>query len=264
MPRANRHYLPGNIWHLTHRCHKKEFLLKFGRDREEWISWLFEARKRYGLSVLNYMVTSNHIHLMTTDDGERETIPKSLQLVAGRVGQQYNQRKKRKGAYWEDRYHATAIESGEHLRRCMNYIDMNMVRAGVVDHPGEWPWCGYKEIQNPKKRHSVINYERLIELFGAKDLIRLQEGRRGSIEEVLRCKELARDSRWTESIAVGGEEFVSRVKEELGVKAKGRKQYGEEDQYELREEAEGYLVNFGVKNGHLRPKNAHYLDLSAE
>ena len=37
----------------------------------------------------------------------------------------------RKGAFWEDRYHATVIEKGEHLLRCIVYIDMNMVRAGV-------------------------------------------------------------------------------------------------------------------------------------
>ncbi len=29
----------------------------------------------------------------------------------------------RKGAFWEDRYHATAVASGEHLRRCIVYID---------------------------------------------------------------------------------------------------------------------------------------------
>ena len=29
MPRANRYFLPGHVWHITHRCHKKEFLLKF-------------------------------------------------------------------------------------------------------------------------------------------------------------------------------------------------------------------------------------------
>ncbi len=46
------------IWHITHRYHKKEFLLKFSKDRERWISWLYEARKRYGLCVLNYVVTS--------------------------------------------------------------------------------------------------------------------------------------------------------------------------------------------------------------
>src|SRR5262249_23283136 len=57
MPRANRHFLPSHIWHITHRCHQKEFLLKFARDRRRYLHWLFEAKKRFGLSVLNYMIT---------------------------------------------------------------------------------------------------------------------------------------------------------------------------------------------------------------
>ena len=96
MPRANRFYHPGYVWHITHRCHKKEFLLKFDKDKKRWIYWLFEAKKRYGLCVLNYMVTSNHIHLLAYE-AKTGTIPKSLQLIAGRVGQEYNIRKKRKG-----------------------------------------------------------------------------------------------------------------------------------------------------------------------
>ena len=52
-----------------------------------------------------------------------------MQLIAGRTGQEYNQRKARHGAFWEDRYHATAIEADEHLQRCVVYIDLNMVRA---------------------------------------------------------------------------------------------------------------------------------------
>ena len=67
------------------------------------------------MAILNYMVTSNHIHLLVVDTVERNAIPKSIQLVAGRTGQEYNQRKSRRGAFWEDRYHATAVESGEHL-----------------------------------------------------------------------------------------------------------------------------------------------------
>ncbi len=80
MPRANRYYIPGYVWHITHRCHKKEFLLKFARDRRQWVEWLFEAKKRYGLCILNYMVTSNHIHLLVADEGKRDTIPRSIQL----------------------------------------------------------------------------------------------------------------------------------------------------------------------------------------
>ncbi len=101
MARAKGYYLPGHIWHVTHRCHKNEFLLKFSRDRKRWIEWLFEAKKRYGLRVLNYMVTSNHIHLLVVDGGRRDVIPKSIKWVAGRTGQAYNQGKNRKSALWE-------------------------------------------------------------------------------------------------------------------------------------------------------------------
>jgi len=57
-----------------------------------------------------------------------------MQMMAGQTGQEYNRRKIRQGAYWEDRYHATAIESGMHLIKCILYIDLNMVRTGVVRH----------------------------------------------------------------------------------------------------------------------------------
>jgi len=113
MPRANRHFLPGYVWHITHRCHHKQFLLKFVRDRRRYLHWVFEAKKRFGLSVLNYAVTCNHVHLLVKDTGQ-DVISQSIQLIAGRTAQEYNQRKNRQGAFWEDRYHATAIEADEH------------------------------------------------------------------------------------------------------------------------------------------------------
>ena len=113
---------------------EKHFLLKFARDRRRYLRWLFEAKKRFGLSVLDYIVTSNHVHLLVRDTGPN-VIANSMQLIAGRTGQEYNQRKGRHGAFWEDRYHATAIEADEHLHRCLVYIDLNMVRARVVTHP---------------------------------------------------------------------------------------------------------------------------------
>ena len=81
MARANRHFAPGYIWHLTHRCHKREFLLKFSRDRNRWIQLLFEVRMRYGLSILNFVVTSNPIHLIVPDNGGSEAIPRTMKLA---------------------------------------------------------------------------------------------------------------------------------------------------------------------------------------
>ena len=81
MPRANRHFLPGYVWHITHRCHRRNFLLKFGRDRHSYLVWVLEVKKRFGLSVLNYIVTSNHIHLLVKDTSPN-VIADSMQLIA--------------------------------------------------------------------------------------------------------------------------------------------------------------------------------------
>jgi putative transposase len=258
MPRANRHYIPGYVWHITHRCHKKEFLLKFVRDRRRWMEWLFEAKKRHGLCILNYMVTSNHIHLMVLDNGKRDTIPKSLQLIAGRTGQEFNQRKNRKGAFWEDRYHATAVAFDDHLFKCMVYIDMNMVRAGVVIHPNEWPFCGYNEIQSPRQRYSLIDYQRLILLLQMKDLEELQESCRKRVEQSLASRDQSRESRWTESVAVGSRSFIEATIKRLGIKARGRKVSGKNKSYELREPAVPYGVNFTPENDLLRLQNTYF------
>ena len=47
MARAKRHYIPGHVCHITHRCHKQAFLLKFAKDRSRWIEGLYRAKKRY-------------------------------------------------------------------------------------------------------------------------------------------------------------------------------------------------------------------------
>ena len=235
MARANRHYIPGYVWHITHRCHKKEFLLKFVRDRRRWMYWLFEAKKRYNLSVLNYMVTSNHIHLLVYDNKGRDVIPKSIQLIAARTGQEYNIRKQRKGAFWEDRYHATAIEKNTHLNRCQVYIDLNMVRAGVVDHPKMWPFCGYNEIQDPPSRYRIIDLDNLVGLMGFADLHHFQLAHKSWIEASLLVDESKRESQWSESLAVGGKTFIEKVRTGLGSKAKGRSITGSNGDYRLRE-----------------------------
>ena len=262
MPRANRHYMPGYIWHITHRCHKKEFLLKFARDRRRWLRWLFEARKRYGLSVLNYTVTSNHIHLLIRDNGGRDVIPKSIQLIAGRTAQEFNQRKNRKGAFWEDRYHATAVETGKHLIQCLVYMDLNMIRAGVVSHPAEWPFSGYNEIQAPRTRYGLINCQELRGLLGFQSMHDFAETYRGWIDESVKKTKHFRDGKWTESVAVGSRAFVAETKERLGVRAKGRKLVGKSECCELREPPAPYKGISRPENEALRLQNEYYWENS--
>lgn len=251
MARANRHYLPEHVWHITHRCHQQEFLLKFSKDRQNWLRWLFEARKRYGFCVLNYIVTSNHVHLLLQDTNT-SVIPQSMQLIAGRSAQIYNQRKKRKGAYWEDRYHATAIESDNHLFECMTYIDLNMVRAGVVKHPIDWKHSGYHEIQNPPKRYSIIDLNALMTLTGFANLAALQQAHREWIDSKLDSEILQRQSYWSDSVAVGSQDYIEALQAQLGVRANGRQCAVEGEHYVLKEPDVPYNLLFTAKKDGLR------------
>ena len=239
MPRANRIFLPGYVWHITHRCHQREFLLKFSEDRRRWRHWLFEATKRYGLRVLNYIATSNHIHLLVSDRGEGE-IAKSMQLIARRTAQDYNRRKFRKGAYWEDRYHATAVDTDGYLAQCMRYIDLNMVRAGVVSHPLEWDVSGYREIQHPPKRYRIVDQDALLELFEIDKFTGLQRLQKSWITDAVNAGTKEREEKWSCALAVGSQSFVERIQEQGGARMLHRKVASDASGWELREESEQY------------------------
>ena len=238
MPRAHRNYLAGYVWHLTHRCHRRQFLLKFVRDRRAWRQWLYDARRRYGLCVLNYTATANHIHLLVRDRGRGE-IAASMQLLEGCTAQRFNRRRDRAGAFWEDRYHATAVDTGDHLARCLVYIDLNMVRAGVVQHPADWEVGGYHEIQRPKSRYRIVDRPALAEALGV-DLPRLAEAHREWVELALSSAARQREPLWSQSVAVGGREFVERVQRQLGDRGRHREVAQVGDAYTLREPSAGY------------------------
>jgi hypothetical protein len=181
------------------------------------------------------MVTSNHIHLLVVDGGKRDTIARSMQLIAGRTGQEYNQRKNRNGAFWEDRYHATAVQTNAHLIKCITYIDLNMVRAAVVKHPQEWIHSGFNEIQRPRQRYGLIDFKNLMALLQIENFADLKEAHREWLEQALKQSKMVRQSKWTQSIAVGDKSFLDQIKDRLGIRAKGRKIQGSQDEYQLRE-----------------------------
>ncbi len=244
MPRANRCFLPGYVWHITHRCHQRAFLLKFARDRRRWLRWLFETKKRFGVCVLNFAVTSNHVHLVVREHGAGE-IARAIQLIASRTAQEYNRRKARKGAFWEDRYHATAIDTEGYLARCLIYIDLNMVRARAVSHPSQWSECGYCEVKGPPQRYCVVDTQALAELLGFCEMKQMQRARACWIDEALCCDTARREAFWSESLAVGSQAFVDRVRSKLGVSARYRSVYESRDIHFLREPAEAYCVDSG-------------------
>ena len=247
MPRANRYFVPGHVYHLTHRCHNRQFLLRFARDRDRYRQMLKEALVRFDLALLDYCLTSNHVHLIACADDVHQ-ISQFMQVVAGEFAQSYNRRKERSGAYWGDRFHSTIIEPGGHLQECMVYIALNMVRSGVVSHPREWAWCGYHELVGLRKRFRILNVDRLMQLFGNPDLDRFREQYVWSIQERLGKDHAKREPKWTESIAVGSRVFVGQIEAQI----KGRQSLeiqGDGESWTLTESAGAYHSAYSLGKG---------------
>jgi len=77
------------------------------------------------------------------------------------------------------------------------------------------------------------------------------------VEEILKTQNYVRESKWSQSIAVGSKGFVEGIKEKLGIRAKGRKVADSKDLYHLREAQPAYNSNFAPENGVLSGKNTY-------
>ncbi|MBW2217218.1 MAG: hypothetical protein JRF34_08500 [Deltaproteobacteria bacterium] len=127
------------------------------------------------------------------------------------------------------------MEKNRYLRQCITYIDLNMVRAGVVEHPSQWEFCGYNEIQNPRKRKGIIDFDRLRGLLGFENYDDLKAAHYKWVESAIQTDHSDKENKWTQSIAVGSKTFIETMKEALGFRTKGRKIICADDTFELRE-----------------------------
>jgi hypothetical protein len=138
-----------------------------------------------------------------------------------------------------------------------------MVRAGVVSHPSEWNFGGYNEIQEPRQRYALIDYQRLMDLLHISTFDDLRNSHKKWVEEIIKRKTFIRDKKWSKSIAVGSKEFVEDIKDKLGIRAKGRKVVESGGGYHLRETQAAYMSNFTPENSVLRAKNTYVWEVNS-
>ncbi len=246
MPRANRYILPGYCYHLTHRCHNRSFLFRFAKDRTEYQRRLRHSVQDFDVSLLTYCITSNHTHLLLRAT-EPETVSRFMQRLEGEFAEYYNHRKKRSGAFWEGRYGCTMVDCGDYVWNCMKYIDLNMVRAGVVHHPREWRWCGYQELIGQRQRYRLLDLDQVVSQCGGGRLESFRRSYEAAISEAIDRRHLHREAWWTESIAVGRESSVRDIEQQTVRRVELTVEESAPSQWTVRE-TEGYNAFSAAKN----------------
>jgi putative transposase len=75
-----------------------------------------------------------------------------------------------------------------------------MVRAGIVNHQSQWLFCGYHEIQNPRRKNVLIDYAKLTELVGAETYDQVKHYSKGRVKEYLGGGNNRQEDKWTKRI----------------------------------------------------------------
>jgi putative transposase len=142
MPRKPRFYQPGLPVHVFQRGHNKEPVFFENKDYWVYLRFLKESAETCGCLIHAYVLMTNHVHLLVTP--ETSTAISSLFQSVGRHFVPYiNKTYQLRGSLWEGRHKGNIIESEAYLLSCMRYIEMNPVRAGMVDHPAKYRWSSY-------------------------------------------------------------------------------------------------------------------------
>lgn len=143
MARLPRLFVEGMTQHVIIRSKNHANIFKNDADYQFYLECLEDAAARYRCVIHAYVLMPNHVHLLVTPE-TKQSLSRTLQSIGRRYAQHFNQTFESSGSIWDSRYKATIIDPKAYLLTCMRYIELNPVRAELVNHPKSYPWSSYK------------------------------------------------------------------------------------------------------------------------
>jgi putative transposase len=157
MPRRNRCVLPELPCHITQRGVDRREVFSSDQDRSTYLRLLQENLNDAAVRVLGYCLMSNHVHLLAVPAKE-DSLSVLLRRVHGRYAQYYNARNGRSGHLWQNRFFACML-GPTHLWAALSYVERNPVRAGIVQHAGEYSWSSASAHLAGEDRSGILDME---------------------------------------------------------------------------------------------------------
>ena len=142
MARLSRLTVPGHPHHVIQRGNNRQAIFANGSDYELILRLIAESAVKYAVAIHAYVLMSNHFHLLATPSTE-QGLPQMMQAIGRSYVRVFNQTQGRTGTLWEGRYRSTVIQADRHLLACMAYLDLNPVRAGMVEEARDYPWSSH-------------------------------------------------------------------------------------------------------------------------
>ncbi|GAG00702.1 unnamed protein product, partial [marine sediment metagenome] len=209
MPRRARFTFENATYHILSRGNNRQKIFFQEDDYKEFVDLLSFYKKKYLLQIYHYALMTNHYHMIVQvrDGNILASAMKGLNLS---YAKHYRRKYGGVGYLWQGRFNSFVIQDGRYILECGLYIELNPVRAGIVENVEKYPWTSYR-VYGEGKKSSVIDINP--EYFGlAENPERRQTIYRQFIEYRFREKHLLK--KYFHAGVYGSENFVEILRKE--------------------------------------------------
>lgn len=217
MPRQPRLDLPGIPQHVVQRGNDRQPCFFEEADYQRYLQELNELALRKGCAVHAYVLMTNHVHLLMTPSGAGQ-VASLMQALGRRYVRYVNDCHHRTGTLWEGRYKACPVDRRSYLLHCYRYIELNPVRARMVEDPDAYRWSSYGA--NARGRHDPLVKPHPIFLALGRDAETRQNAYRELVKQAISDDDLpAIRLHLQRQHALGTDRFRAAIEAQLGRRA---------------------------------------------
>ncbi len=143
MPRIPRHLIvaPSQLYHVIVRGNNKFKIFQEAEDFYRYNALLFKAKKEAAVSLFHYTLMPNHVHLLIK--AGKKGISDFMHSIQLQYAKYFSRKYEHVGHVWQGRFKSLLIDNDEYAIACGKYIELNPVRAGLVQQPEDWPHTSY-------------------------------------------------------------------------------------------------------------------------
>jgi putative transposase len=205
MPRTARVAPNEHVYHVLTRGNNRQDVFEDEDDFKKYLDLLFRYKEKYHFKLYHYVMMTNHVHLIiepSKGGGDLSEIMKGINLSYAR---HYKRKNNHTGHFWQDRYKSIILSKDEYLLACGSYVELNPVRAKMVEDPKDYSWSSYRAYAYGKRDVLIDEHPVYPQLSGEERERRKKY--REFVRGMLKEKE-AMKGEMDKRIVYGGEDFV--------------------------------------------------------
>jgi putative transposase len=129
--------------HVIQRGNNRRICFTCEQDYIVYVSWLKQYSAKYDVAVHAWVLMTNHIHLLCTPQSENLGVSQMMQSLGRQYVRYFNDTYKQTGTLWEGRFKSSLVCTSRYVLSVYRYIELNPVRAKMVNDPAQYKWSSY-------------------------------------------------------------------------------------------------------------------------